>query len=104
MIQAAIGEHPFRIFPGALQPVRRSTAPYAGSHEPSSFTFVGFAKTGFQFHGRIIVPSRLAGRRGRSISTRQSKSRHNIALEPTARSDVGAPRLSAIVRRQWGEG
>ena len=86
MIQAAIGGRPFRIFLGAWQPVRRSTAPCAGSHEPSSFTFVGFAKTGFKFHDRTIVPSRLAGRRGRSISTRQSKSRHNIALEPTARS------------------
>ena len=85
-MQAAIEERPFQIFLGALQPVRRSTAPCAGSHEPSSFTFVGFAKTGFQFPDRIIVPSRLAGRRGRSISTRRSKSRHNIALEPTARS------------------
>ena len=86
MIQAAIGERPFRIFLGALQPVRQSTAPCAGSHEPSSFTFVGFAKTGFKFHDRIIVPSRLAGRHGRSTFTRQSKSRHNIALEPTGTS------------------
>lgn len=84
MIQAAIGERPFRIFLGVLQPARRSIAPCAESHEPSSFTFVGFAKTGFKFHDRVIVPSRLAGRHGRSISTRQSKSRHDIALEPSA--------------------
>ena len=86
MIQAAIGERPFQIFLGASQPARRSIAPCVGSLEPSSFTFVGFAKTGFKFHDRIIVPSRLAGRHGRSISTRLSKSRHNIALEPTAQS------------------
>ena len=86
MIQTVIGARPFRIFLGALQPARRSTAPCAGSHEPSNFTFVGFAKTGFKFHDPVIAPSRLAGRHGRSISRRQSKSRHNIALEPTART------------------
>ena len=92
MIQAAIGERPFRIFLGAWQPVRRSTAPCAGSHEPSSFTFVGFAKMGFTFHDRIIVPSRLAGRHGRSISTRPSKSQHNLALHPTAAGAIPSGR------------
>ena len=38
-----------------------------GASVPSShrtFTFVGFAKTGFTFHDPVIVRSRLAGRHG----------------------------------------
>ena len=100
MIRAAIGERPFQIFLAALQRVRRSTVRCAGSRERSSFTFVGFAKTGFTFHARVLVPSRLAEGHGRSISTRQLKSQHDMALtrRHAAAWSLLAPGMVAVRR------